>query len=380
MLPIVILSDLARASSPGVHPINAALARDRRAFWPALAQHHGWDLRLDDAADVGTLEGALAWIDLPLLPRAGYRELHARAQAAGARAVLDAPSDVETVLGLDRAQGLLERAGLPVPRTALVPVDDATAALLDSPAAVRRLLTERVYEALFAAGIDPHAGVYVRGFSSSLKSPNPEHFFGDNQADIEATVFEVIRDLRGSLELVGLALREFLHLDRVDIPALPGARGGARVPFEVRLTVLGGRPFLASYHGPFDVLVPHARAHLAEALGARRPQVEAAIAALLPALLRAELPRNYVADLAFTTSGAPVVLELNPLYAAGYNLRAAHALVVSAIAAELAAQAGGAALGRAEIVGAAEAILGEPVAADVGFWLLDPPDVEPAAR
>jgi hypothetical protein len=108
--------------------------------------------------------------------------------------------------------------------------------------------------------------------------------------------------------------------------------------------------------------------------------VEAAIEALLPALLRAELPRNYVADLAFTKSGAPVVLALNPLYAAGYNLRAAHALVVSAIAAELAEQAGGGVLGREEILGAAEAILGEPVAADVSFWLLDAPDVEPAAR
>lgn len=370
MVRIAVLSDFARAFSPGVHPINADLARRRHAFWPALARLHGWDLELCDAASLGGIAGATAWIDLPLLSRAAYRDLFDRARAAGAPVVLDTPDDVERVLGLDRAQPILDAAGLPTPRTALVPVDEATAAAIDSPAAVRRLLTERIYEAIFAAGIEPHAGVYVRGFSSSVKSTNPEHFYGDNQADIEATVFEVIRHLRGALEVEGLALRQFLPLERIDIPAPPGARGGARVPFEVRITVLGGRPVLASYHGPFAALVDEARAALVEALAARTARVEAAITALLPAIARADLPKNYVADLAFTTDGAPVVLELNPLYAAGYNVPAAHALVVSALAADLAEKAGYSPISREEIHRAAEAMIGEQVSESAGVWRL----------
>jgi hypothetical protein len=63
-------------------------------------------------------------------------------------------------------------AGVPTRRTAFVPVDDALAAAIDSPAAVRRLLTDAIYGALYDAEIDPHDGVFVRGFYASAKSAN----------------------------------------------------------------------------------------------------------------------------------------------------------------------------------------------------------------
>jgi hypothetical protein len=351
-----------------VHPQHVELVRQRYAFWAQLARLRDWDISVHDITDLSACSDALVWIDLPLLSRDAYRSLHTRAVAANALSVLDLPDQVDIALGLDLSFPLLARAGLPVPRTALVPIDDATASCIDSPGAVRRLRTERMYEAMFDACVDPHRGVYVRGFSSSVKSSNPEHFFGDNQTDIEATSFEVIRHLRDALELGGLALREHLDLERIEIGP-PGERGSARVPFEIRITVLNRRPFLASYHGPFDTLVDSAHDALTAELTARSPRVEAALRDVLPTLLAAGLPDNYVADLAFTADGAPVVLELNPLYAAGYNVRAAHALVVTALAADLAEGAGYPGLRDDEVLASAEEISGEPIYLRPPIWL-----------
>ena len=112
------------------------------------------------------------------------------------------------------------------------------------------------------------------------------------------------------------------------------------MPFEVRLTVLGGRLLRASYHGPFEVLIDDARRLLADELTARRDVVQRAVRAVVPALLTADLPANYVADVAFARDGQPVVLELNPLHAACYNVPSAHALLVAALGADLAHRAG----------------------------------------
>jgi hypothetical protein len=112
------------------------------------------------------------------------------------------------------------------------------------------------------------------------------------------------------------------------------------VPFELRLTVLRGRLLMTSYHGPFEALTDEAPRILADELAARAQVVENAVLALTPAILAADLPANYVADVAFVRGGVPVVLELNPLYAAGYNVPTAHALLVAALGADLARRAG----------------------------------------
>ncbi|WP_437796468.1 hypothetical protein [Sorangium sp. So ce693] len=82
---------------------------------------------------------------------------------------------------------------------------------------------------------------------------------------------------------------------------------------------------------------------------------------LAPALLAADLPANYVADVAFVRGGGPVVLELNALYAAGYNVPAAHALPVAALGADLAHRAGYVALPWAEVLNSAAVPAGERV-------------------
>ncbi|WP_437980162.1 ATP-grasp domain-containing protein [Sorangium sp. So ce117] len=373
MSRVALLSDLNRAFDAQADPRNVAMIRRRHAFWAQLARLHGWDLAVCDVARLDApqgVSGSVSWIDLPMLPRAAYHSIFARAVAAGAACVLDLPEHVERVLGLDRFYSVLTNAGVPTPRTALLPVDAAVAAAIDSPAAVRRLLTEAIYGALFDAEIDPHAGVFVRGFYSSAKSANPELYYGSNQADIEATVFEVVRRLRVALDVGGLALREHLDLERIELATLPGDRNAIRVPFEVRLTVLGGRLLMASYHGPFEVLIDDARRLLADELTARRDVVQRAVRAVVPALLTADLPANYVADVAFVRDGQPVVLELNPLYAAGYNVPSAHALLVAALGADLAHRAGYAALPWTEILDSAATLAGERVEQSPAVWLL----------
>lgn len=371
---VALISDLHRAFDSHADPRNVAMIRRRHAFWAELARLRRWDLAVRDVATLETAKEAcdgVCWIDLPMLPHAAYRAVFARVAAAGATCVLDPPEDVERVLGLDRFHSVLTRAGVPTPRTAFLPIDDAVAAAIDSPAAVRRLLIEPIYGAVFDAGIDPHAGLFVRGFYSSAKSANPELYYGDNQADIEATVFEVIRRLRVALDVGGLALREHLDLERIQLATSPRDRDAIRVPFEVRLTVLGGRLVMASYHGPFEALADGARATLADALAARSELVRGALGALVPALLAADLPANYVADVAFVRGGQPVVLELNPLYAAGYNVPSAHALLVAALGADLARRAGYAESSWTEILDSASTLAGERVEQSAGVWLPD---------
>src|SRR4051812_37688763 len=102
---IAILTDESRAFCAGADPRNQLLVRRRHRFWAQLAAFQGWDLAVVDARllDAGVdLAGALAWIDLPMLPHEQYCRVAARAQAAGAIAVLDAPEAVERVLRLDR--------------------------------------------------------------------------------------------------------------------------------------------------------------------------------------------------------------------------------------------------------------------------------------
>ncbi|WP_437923778.1 ATP-grasp domain-containing protein [Sorangium sp. So ce291] len=373
MSRVALISDLNRAFDAQADPRNVAMIRRRHAFWAQLARLHGWDLAVCDVALLDApqgVRGSVSWVDLPMVARTAYKTVVARAVAAGATCVLDLPDNVERVLGLDQFYSVLTNAGVPTPRTALLPVDAAVAAAIDSPAAVRRLLTEAIYGALFDAEIDPHAGVFVRGFYSSAKSANPELYYGSNQADIEATVFEVIRRLRVALDVGGLALREHLDLERIELATAPGDRSPIRVPFEVRLTVLGGRLLMASYHGPFEALTDDVRRPLSDELTARSEVVQRAVRALLPTLLTADLPANYVADIAFVRYGQPVVLELNPLYAAGYNVPSAHALLVAALGADLARRAGYAELPWTEILDSAATLAGERVEQSTAVWLL----------
>lgn len=380
---VVLISDFARAFDVCADARNVAMIRRRHALLSHLARMQSWDFGIRDAGALDAasdeLRGSICWIDLPMLPRDSYKAVFERVTGASPAIVLDHPEDVERVLGLDRSYPVLIRAGIPTPRTAFLPLSDEQTVAIDSPAAVRRFLTEAIYSAMFDAEINPHEGVFVRGFYSSVKSTNPEHYFGNNQVDIEATVFEVIRRLRVALDVGGLALREHLDLERIELPTLAGERNNIRVPFEVRLTVLGGRLLMANYHGPFEVLADEPRRTLEYELERRRAVVEQAVRDLAPALLAADLPRNYVADLAFVRAGGPVMLELNPLYAAGYNVPAAHALIVAALGAELAYRAGYRECSWAQILDIAAELAGERIEQSPGVWVFDDVDLQTSA-
>jgi hypothetical protein len=372
---IALISDLDRAFDVHADARNVAMIKRRHAFWAELARLKSWNIGILNAHSIvpasNDLCGNVCWIDLPMLPRDNYSSLFARIATASPAVVLDHSDDVARVLGLDQSYPILLRAGIPTPRTAFVPVNDDIAAAVDSPASVRHFLTEAIYSAIFSAEINPHDGIFIRGFYSSVKSANPEHYFGNNQADIEATVFEVIRHLRFALDVGGLALREHLDLERIEIRTIASERETIRVPFEVRLTVLDGRVLMASYHGPFEVLADEPREALERALAARREDVNQAVHKLAPMLLAADLPFNYVADLAFVRGGEPVLLELNPLYASGYNVPAAHALVVAALGSYLAEKAGYAHTSWPEVLDIAAQLAGKRIEESPAVWLFD---------
>ncbi len=368
---VTLITDTRRAFDPNADPRNVAMIKKRHLWWRQLADLHGWALEVCDEGELQPIDcaGNVCWVDLPMRTREGYRTVFSKAVSLGASVARQSPDDVERVLGLDRIYPVLLAAGISTPRTAFVEVDATLAQAIDSPAAVRRLLTERIYGALFDAQVDPHDGVFVRGFYSSAKSKNPELYFGDNQTDIEATVYEVVRRLRVSLELGGLALRRHLDLEKIVLPLEPGDHHPARVSLEIRVSFVEGKVVCASFHGPYETLVEAARRSLEGELAARHAAIEAHLRALIPQLLAADLPESYVADVAFAADGGAVVLELNPLYAAGYNVASAHALVVATLGASLAVDAGYAELTQAQLLVSAEALAGESLDRNPAVWL-----------
>ncbi|WP_437310759.1 hypothetical protein [Sorangium sp. So ce388] len=78
-----------------------------------------------------------------------------------------------------------------------------------------------------------------------------------------------------------------------------------------------------------------------------------------------------MADVAFVGGGRPLVLEFNPLYAAGYDVPAAHALLVAALGADLARRAGYVALPWAEVLDSAAVLAGERVEQSPAVWLFE---------
>ena len=340
---LAIISDTARATDPRADPRNVALAHTRRALWEANTARQGWSLTWVDASAqeaIAALRGCdLGFIDLPLLLPAPYRSTFERSSQYVR--TLDTPEAVERVLGLDRYLPTLLQAGIPTPRTALVPLDARDAEQLRTPQDIRDRLIERLYGALFEAGLDPHDGLFVRGFATSAKTRNPELFFARSQTDLEATALALIDHLRNSFEVDGLAMREFVEIERLRLPGPGGSRDAIDVGLECRLTFTDGRCRLCSFHGPFGALAEPWRQQLAEQVAAR-PELGAEALALGRRLEEPSLglPPRFVADVAWVVGRGPMLIELNPLYCSGFNVPQAHARAVELLCASL-AQAGG---------------------------------------
>jgi hypothetical protein len=361
---IAVVSDFGRAFSAEADERNVEIIRRRHQWWGKLARRMGWRLKVVDLARVDESqmrEAKVVWIDMPLLTSDRYRWAWGRcAGAAQGAEVLDRVEDVSAVYGLDRSLGEVAKAGFRIPRTALVPVDERTAGQIESPRDVRRLLSEKIYRAVFDEGIDPHEGLYIRGYYSSLKSPNAVTYYASNQEDLEETACEVIKNLRRTLEVGGLAVREFLELEKLHLPWPQGGEGFARLPWEVRFTILERRTILASYHGPFDGLSDEEKRRIEDAVGKKEANLRE-VEELGQKLATLAVGPNYCADVGFLKSGEPVVIELNPLYSSGYNVARAHAWALVNLGAGLAERAGYARAGRSEIVEAAEELCGEKI-------------------
>jgi hypothetical protein len=95
---------------------------------------------------------------------------------------------------------------------------------------------------------------------------------------------------------------------------------------------------MMSYAGPFHGIDEEAHGRLAAALAEVAPR-SPWLAALGRRLRRAGMPKNCVADLAFRADGAPVLIELNPVYSAGHPVPAAHAWFLTRLGTILARKA-----------------------------------------
>jgi hypothetical protein len=317
-------------------------------------------LALQDSSEVFK-PADVYFIDQPLLIRDAYRHVWNRCRAF-APVVLDAPDDVEVVLGLDNVYPLAQKAELPQPLSVLIPLDEDTIMKIQKAADVRRLLTERIYGAVFEAGLDPHRGLYIRGFYSSLKTPDPFYYFASNQEELEGTIFEVIKSLRESFEVGGIAVREMIDLMKLRLVPLEKDRPSSKVPFEFRVSFLGGRPIMINYHGPFEAMVPRHQRAILSRLKQHRDWIDRIRP--LADRLAPLLPENFVADFAFYKDGEPVLIETNPLYSSGYNVPDAHAWLLSSLADALAVKAGYDAV---DVRRSAEHLLGRPLKNE-GAW------------
>jgi len=306
-------------------------------------------------------DARICFIDQPLLIRPAYRHLYD--ELLKCAPVMDSPEDVERVLGLDQAYPVAARANVPQTATAFISLDDETVLSIKSQTDVRRSLTERIYKAAFEQDLDPHRGLYIRGFYSSLKTADPFYYFAGNQEEVEATVYEVIRNLRESFEVGGLAIREMIDLKKLRLPPLEKDRPAAKVPFEFRITFLEGRPIMANYHGPFNSTARSHERGIVRGLEKHRKIIDR----IRPlAHKMRDFPPNFVADFAFYKDGEPVLIETNPLYSSGYNVPEAHAWLLANLGNTLAMKAG---YDPVDVRRSTERLIGRKIREHAGFQI-----------
>ncbi|MBL8799351.1 MAG: ATP-grasp domain-containing protein, partial [Planctomycetia bacterium] len=249
------------------------------------------------------------------------------------------PTEVQRVQWLDAYYPLLMERGLPCIRTALLPLADQLIDALQSPDDVQARLGETLQPALTAAQLDLRRGLYIRTFLASLRNTHPAYYFAHTPKELHGTCFRVLQMMRGKNDVGGLALREYVSLEAIDLPADGPGVSAVQVHHEMRLTIFQGKLLMASFHGPFLQLSLGQQDRLRQAFAARAPRT-AVLADLSRRLQQAGLPDNYVADVAFLSNGQPVLVELNPFYSAGSNVPAARAWLLVNLGAKLAEQAG----------------------------------------
>jgi len=369
---IVILSDLSRAYAEDLEEWKSDMFRQRHAWWRRLAELTGWDLQVHDTAEVlrssALLQGArVCFIDMPLLRQSAYRVLfdYCSAHAPDA-AVCDPPAAVNRVQWLNEYYPALIEHGLPCIRTAVVPLGDDVIDSVQSPDDVQARLGETLQRALTDANLDLRRGLYIRTFLASLRNTHPAFYFAHTPKELHGTCFRVLQMMRGKNDVGGLALREFVSLEAIDLPADAPGVASVQVHHEMRLTLLGGRLLMASFHGPFLQLSPGQQDQLRQVLSARGNRLSA-LAEIARRLGQAGLPDNYVADVAFLGSGQPVLIELNPLYSAGSNVPAARAWLIANLGARLAERAGYSPTADERLRELAGQLAGEPLRSDGVF-------------
>lgn len=369
MPAILVLSDFSRAFDEGLEEWKLDMFRQRHEWWKRLGELAGWDIALVDTADALAEPlrlqcSRVCFIDMPLLRKAKYRQFwqHCKAQSFGAL-VLAPPDEVERIQFMDRYYPLLREHGIDTIRTAFVPIADSLLETVQSAEDVQERLGDAMTQALVADGLELKRGLYIRTFLSSLRNSHPAYYFAHTPPQLAATSWRVLQMLRGQNDVGGLALREFLPLEGIDLPRGEHGEAATSVNLEMRVTVLEGRTLMANFHGSFLQLSPGQQEALRHELVKRRPRIDEGWE-LVHRLRAVPLPPNYVADIAYPKKAPPVVIELNPFYSAGSNVPEARAWLLVNLAAALAGHAGYARVPAEQLRTLATTLCGTPIRTD----------------
>lgn len=368
MAKILVLSDITRAFGERVEEWQVDMIRQRHVWWKQIGQLTGWGIEVVDTAAVlaepKILQGAnVCFIDMPLLRIAAYQQLWAHCcQQLSSASVLTTPEAVAEVGLLNRAYPVLTAAGLPCVRTAFVPLDDAILARLQSAEDLRTQVGDQMLRALASENLDLKRGLFIRTFVASLRKPQPMYFFAHTPQELFNTSWRIIQSLRTHNDVGGLALREYLPLETVDLP------GGVTVNVEMRVWIVEQRLVLASYHGPYVQLSAAQQEALRRELQQRRSRLAESLT-LGQQVLGRGLPESFVADVIFPRNREPLLLELNPIYSSGSNLPTARAWLLIHLAAMLAGRVGLTVPSQEDRQQLAVRLVGEPVRSEGAIFL-----------
>ena len=248
-------------------------------------------------------------------------------------AALDVPcfdtyQNVKRVSDMSLYLPTISEERIPHPGSVLIPFTSEDIERSDSKDFYKRALGGRIEMLLERGGIHPTKTqpAFYRTFFNSAVGSNVWRYKAESVVDLINSSYEVVYDKKGYEDVGGLAVREFLELEKVyPLPMHDVFK-------EYRIFVIGGQPIWYSfYHGlsKIDTKSP-AFEELKEkaTLGAhgikRLKNIARKVAAAIPS-------HFFVIDVAFTVEGKLVVIDLGPGYSAGMAFKIDQVPVLAAL-------------------------------------------------
>ena len=280
-----------------------------------------------ERAKEAVAQGDIAIVDGPTYQMALYKRIEEEIEGLGVPC-FDSHEHVGLVSDMSQYLPILSEHRIPHPGSVLVPFTEDDLERSDSKEFYKKTLGKRIDMLLAKGGIHPtktHPAFYRTFFSSAIGS-NIWRYRAESVTDLINSSYEVVYDKKGNEDVGGLAVREFLDLEK-----------GYSLPMhdvfkEYRIFVVGGRPIWYSFYyglskidtksAAFEEL--KAKATLKARDISRLKNIAEKVAAVIPS-------HFFVIDVAFTKEGKLVVIDLGSGYSAGMAFKVDQVPVLSAL-------------------------------------------------